>query len=73
MEKYVREILAHDIPSSKKQKMHVISKLIELRIDNRILNNMRQTMNESIQDERGLMTIEEFQKMFFTSFGPKNI
>jgi len=41
-------------------------------MDNRILNQMRQTMNESIEDERGLMKRQDFRKMFFTSFGRKN-
>ena len=30
---------------------------------------MRQVMNEQIEDERGLMSLAEFKKMFFTSFG----
>ena len=38
-------------------------------MDNRVLNNMRQTMNESIEDERGLMSKVDFKQMFFTSFG----
>lgn len=30
---------------------------------------MRQTMNESIEDEKGLMSKKDFKKMLFTSFG----
>ena len=40
-------------------------------MDNRVLNNMRQTMNESIEDEKGLMNKVDFQKMFYTAFGKK--
>ena len=29
-------------------------------------------MNESIEDERGIMLKSDFRKMFFTSFGRKN-
>ena len=37
-------------------------------MDNRVLNNMRKSMNELIQDERGLMKIEDFRNMFFTFY-----
>ena len=30
---------------------------------------MRQSMNEQIEDERGLMSKEDFKKMLFTAFG----
>ena len=43
--------------------------MIKLRMDNRVLNNMRQTMNESIEDEKGLMNKTDFKKMFYTAFG----
>ena len=38
-------------------------------MDNRVLNMMRQTMNEQIEDERGLMSIHDFKKMLYTSLG----
>jgi hypothetical protein len=37
-------------------------------MDNRILNNLRQQLNELIQDERGLVSVDVFEKMFFTYF-----
>ena len=40
----------------------------EYKMDNRVLNNMRKSMNELIEDERGLMKIEDFRKMFFTFY-----
>ena len=43
--------------------------MIELNLDNRVLNQMRQTMNEKIDDERGLMKRSEFKRMLYTSFG----
>jgi hypothetical protein len=50
--------------------MQLVIDLIKVgKIDNRVLNQMRQTMNEQIKDERGLMKKEEFKKMLFTAFG----
>ena len=46
--------------------------MMDLQMDNRVLNNMRQTMNEQIEDERGLMCKSDFKKMFFTIFGRNN-
>jgi hypothetical protein len=37
-------------------------------LDNRILNNLRQQLNEMIEDERGLVYPADFHKMFFTFF-----
>lgn len=45
--------------------------MIKLRMDNRVLNNMRQTMNEQIEDEKGHMSKVDFKKMFYTAFGKK--
>ena len=70
VEKYVREILNKDKnPSVHQKKLNVVRKMMELKVDNRILNSMRQVMNEQIEDERGLMSIMDFKKMFYTSFG----
>lgn len=33
---------------------------------------MRETMNNQIEDEKGLMKKEDFRNMFFTAFGNKN-
>ena len=41
-------------------------------MDNRVLNNMRMSMNEMIKDDKGLMSVEEFKKMFYTSFRHSN-
>jgi hypothetical protein len=37
-------------------------------LDNRILNNLRQQLNEMIEDEKGHVSPEVFKKMFFTFF-----
>ena len=37
-------------------------------MDNRIFNNLKQQLNEMIEDEKSLISIEEFRKMFFTFF-----
>ena len=37
-------------------------------MDNRIFNNLKQQLNEMIDDEKALISIEEFRKMFFTFF-----
>ena len=37
-------------------------------MDNRILNNLRQNMNEMIEDQRGIINHEDFKKMWFTFF-----
>jgi hypothetical protein len=34
----------------------------------RILNNLRQQLNELIEDENGIVQIEIFKRMFFTFF-----
>jgi hypothetical protein len=34
----------------------------------RILNNLRQQLNELIEDEKGIVSIEIFKRMFFTFF-----
>ena len=37
-------------------------------MDNRIFNNLKQQLNELISDEKSLIQIDEFKKMFFTFF-----
>lgn len=34
----------------------------------RILNNLRQQLNEMIEDESGIVQVEIFERMFFTFF-----
>lgn len=42
--------------------------MIKLNMDNRILNNLRQSLNEMISDEKGLVDTDTFRKMFFSYF-----
>ncbi len=37
-------------------------------MDNRIFNNLKQQLNEMIEDEKCLISIDEFRKLFFTYF-----
>ena len=37
-------------------------------IDNRIFNNLKQVLNELVDDEKSLISCDEFRKMFFTYF-----
>jgi len=37
-------------------------------MDNRIFNNLKQQLNEMIEDEKSLISVDEFRKMFFTFF-----
>ena len=46
----------------------IIEQIYRLNLDNRILNNLRQQLNEMIEDERGLVQINIFKKLFFTYF-----
>ena len=41
-------------------------------MDNRIFNNLKQQLNEMIEDEKALIQVEEFRKMFFTFFKREN-
>ena len=48
--------------------MKVIEQIYRLNLDNRILTNLRQQLNESIEDERGLVQPETFKKKYYTFF-----
>ena len=37
-------------------------------MDNRILNNLKQQLNELIDDERSLISVSEFKKLFYMYF-----
>ena len=54
---------------ARKDKFAIVKTMILLHMDNRVLNQMRETMNNQIEDEQGLMSVEDFQKMFFTAYG----
>ena len=69
VERYVQTVTNKNRDRNYEQKLRIVKKMQELGMDNRVLNNMRQCMNEQIEDERGLMKIEEFRAMFFTAFG----
>ena len=69
VEKYVREVLnKKKNPQTYELKLAVVKQMIRLNFDNRVLNQMRQTMNEQIEDERGHMLKSDFKRMLFTAF-----
>ena len=48
--------------------MEVFKDIYKNAVDNRIFNNLKQQLNEMIDDEKSLISIDEFRKMFFTYF-----
>ena len=62
VDKYIIDILKDDRKKkvTKFSKLDVVKKMLFFRMDNRVLNNMRQVMNEMIKDERGLMSRDDF-------------
>lgn len=69
----MRTVLDKDIdPRLFKEKLNVVKKMLLLNVDNRTLNGMRESMNNKIEDEQGLMKKEDFKNMMFTAFGKKN-
>ena len=48
--------------------MEVIKDFYRYDIDNRIFNNLKQQLNEAVEDEQSWIGEEEFKKMFFTFF-----
>ena len=46
----------------------IIAEIYKLNIDNRIFNNLKQQLNELIDDERSLISVPEFKSIFFTYF-----
>jgi len=63
--KYIALVSAQEQYEEKKE---IIKKMYLMNIDNRILNNLRKQLNEMIEDETGLIPVEEFRKLFFTYF-----
>lgn len=76
VDKYIKSVMETgaqmamnpDIKDTSKNWVKIVEQIYRLNLDNRILNNLRQQLNECIEDERGLVTIETFRKMFFTFF-----
>lgn len=46
--------------------------MIEMNVDPRVLNMMRETLNYMIEDKFGLIKIEEFKRAIYTAYGKKN-
>ena len=69
VEKYLHQVLnKKKDPVIYDKKYQIVKKMHEYGMDNRVLNNMRQSMNEQIEDEMGLMKTQDFRKMFYTFY-----
>lgn len=78
VDQYIKSVLHPNIkddmykgtgkPVPLKDWVSVVEQIYRLNVDNRILNNLRQQLNEMILDERGLVSVDVFEKMFFTYF-----
>ena len=72
MENYIKSVLEAGTQMQLSEHptswVKIVEQIYRLNLDNRILNNLRLNLNEMIQDERGLVDVETFKKMFFTFF-----
>lgn len=46
----------------------IIKEIYKLNVDNRILNNLKQQLNELIDDERSMLSVSEFKHIFYMYF-----
>ncbi len=65
---YIKSVLNDHKQLKREDFIQVIEEIYRLNLDNRILNNLRMQLNEMIEDEKGLVSVEVFKKMFFTYF-----
>ena len=56
------------ITDTSQDAMDVFMDIYKNAVDNRIFNNLKMQLNEMIEDEKSLISTEEFQKMFYTYF-----
>mmetsp|Transcript_29125 Transcript_29125/g.21669 ORF Transcript_29125/g.21669 Transcript_29125/m.21669 type:complete len:166 (-) Transcript_29125:63-560(-) len=67
VEGYLRKLLDKE-ELHNQEKINVVKKMYELNVDNRILNNLRQTMNSLIVDEKGFFSVQQFKELFMSAF-----
>lgn len=65
VDSYIRTVLQQ---GHEKRMIRVIERMYKLNMDNRVLNNLRAQLNDMIEDERGLCTLNQFNSMFFSFF-----
>lgn len=81
VDNYIKSIMnlgAHSVMSNRKNSqavidqsqnsVQIIEQIYRMNIDNRIFNNLRQQLNEMIDDEQGVCSVEIFKQLFFTYF-----
>eukprot|EP00347_Sterkiella_histriomuscorum_P014538 403360494 len=65
VDKYLVSLLQDD---SKNNKVEIVNAMYEMNVDNRILNNLRQTMNGLVVEEKGLLSVNQFRELFLSFF-----
>lgn len=64
---YVKNVLARG-EDGKKTPAEVVKEIYRRNMDNRILNNLRQKVNEMMEDKNALISLAEFKTLWFTYF-----
>ena len=65
---YCRQIADFTGKRDSAQPVKVFKNMIRHNMDNRIFNNLKQQLNDSIDDEKSLLEVDQFKKMFNTYF-----
>ena len=67
VDSYIRSVL---MQANDRQKsiLKVIERMYKLNMDNRVFNSLRAQLNDMIEDERGLCTVDQFSSMFFSFY-----
>ena len=68
VEDYRQQILELTKNGDESNVKKVFKDIYKHTMDNRIFNNLKQQLNEMIEDERSLLSIEEFRRLFYTYF-----
>lgn len=68
VDRYVRQILKPDDKEALKRSIEVVKTMVDLQLDHRAINNMKQQINEKI-DESGLIHQDQFKSMYLQNLG----
>ena len=64
VDKHLKDIFEQQIP----EKQGIVQEIYNLNVDNRIFNQMKRAMNETIQQEQGSLPTKDFKHLFMTCF-----
>ena len=67
MDKYVKRVLGNSGGEAGGMST-IIKEIYRKNMDNRILNNLRQQINEMLEDPKGLFEVEIFKNLWFMYF-----